>query len=91
VGIPKFVGDRNEIWFLIPADRCHAYTTRVLLSLAMNLDCPLNQHDVKNAFLGGDLEEGVYMDSPPGFEDKFGSNVCELKKSLYGIKQSPRA
>ncbi|MCI43341.1 copia-type polyprotein, partial [Trifolium medium] len=31
------------------------------------------------------------MDIRPGFEDKFGSNVCKLNKSLYGFKQSPRA
>lgn len=31
-------------------------TIRVLLSLAANLDWPLFQFDVKNAFLNGDLE-----------------------------------
>jgi len=39
-------------------------TIRVLLSLAANLDWPLQQLDVKNVFLNGDLEEEVYMDSP---------------------------
>ena len=47
---------------------------------------------MKNAFLNGDLEKEVFMELPPGFEDKFGINkVCCLKKSLYGFKQSPRA
>lgn len=41
---------------------------------------------MKNAFLNGDLEEEVYMDNPQGFEDKFGSKVCKLKKPLYGFK-----
>lgn len=36
-------------------------SVRVLLSLAANLDCPLQQLDVKNAFLNGDLHEEVYM------------------------------
>ena len=39
-------------------------TVRVLLSLAVNLDWPLLQFDVKNAFLHGDLEEEIYMDIP---------------------------
>ena len=53
---------------------------RVLLSLATNLDWPLQQLDVKNVFLNG--EEEVYMDSPPGFDGRFGSKVCKLNKSL---------
>ena len=34
----------------------------------------------------------MYMDIPPGFEDsKTQGKVCLLQKSLYGLKQSPRA
>ncbi|XP_070057489.1 uncharacterized protein [Nicotiana tomentosiformis] len=64
---------------------------RVLLTIAVNLDRPLQQLDVKNAFLNGQLEEEVYMDPPPGFEGMYKSKVCRLRRSLYGLKQSPRA
>ena len=59
-------------------------TIRVFLSLAVNLGYPLHQLDVKNVFLNGDLEEEVYMDSPPGFESQFNQKICKLQKSLYG-------
>ncbi|RVW35073.1 Retrovirus-related Pol polyprotein from transposon TNT 1-94 [Vitis vinifera] len=67
-------------------------TVRVLLSLATNLDWSLHQLDVKNVFLNGDLKEEVYMDIPAGLETTSNFNkVCRLRKSLYGLKQSPRA
>ena len=63
-----------------------------MLSLAVNSNWPLLQLDVKNVFLNGDLEEKVFMSPPPSFEESFGvGKVCKLKKSLYGLKQSPRA
>ncbi|CAL2233067.1 unnamed protein product [Prunus armeniaca] len=64
---------------------------RVLLSLVANLNWPLHQFD--NVFLHGDLEEEVYMDSPLGCKmwPNTSNMVCKLRKSLYGLKQSPRA
>ena len=67
-------------------------TVRVLLSITTKMDWALQQLYVKNAFLHGDLEEEVFMELPPGFENRLGKGkVCRLKKSLYGLKQSPRA
>ena len=43
---------------------------QVLISLAANLNWPLKQFDVKNAFLHGHVEEEVYMDFPPGYSDE---------------------
>ncbi|CAL8990138.1 unnamed protein product, partial [Prunus brigantina] len=86
---------KNGTWELVPLPhgKKTIKTIRILLSIAANLDWPLHQFDVKNAFLHGDLEEEVYMDLPPGcnFTRDKGNQVCKLKKSLYGLKQSPRA
>jgi len=47
--------------------------------------------DVKTTFLHGDLEEEIYMKQPECFAVKGKKElVCKLKKSLYGLKQSPR-
>ena len=55
------------------------------------LDCELQQLDVKTAFLNDDLEETIFMDQPEGYVKVGDENkVCLLKRSLYGLKQSPR-
>uniref|UniRef100_A0A2N9HHH9 CCHC-type domain-containing protein n=1 Tax=Fagus sylvatica TaxID=28930 RepID=A0A2N9HHH9_FAGSY len=54
-------------------------------------DLELEQLDVKTAFLHGNLEEEIFMEQPEGFKQPGTENlVCRLKKSLYGLKQSPR-
>ena len=51
----------------------------------------MQQFDVKNVFLHGDLEKEVYMEDPLGIDDNsINYYVCRLKKVLYRLKQSPR-
>jgi hypothetical protein len=67
-------------------------TIRTLISVASNLKWKLFQKDVKNVFLHRDLEEEVYMEIPSEFSSsETEGKVCKLKKSLYGLKQSPIA
>ena len=67
-------------------------TFRLILSLAVSLNWPLRQLDVKNAFLHGTLKEEVYMTQPQGYIDHNHPNyICKLHKSIYGLKQAPRA
>jgi hypothetical protein len=65
---------------------------RILIAYATNHDFKLYQMDVKSVFLNGPLQELVYVEQPPGFEDpKKTNHVFLLYKALYGLKQAPRA
>lgn len=68
-------------------------TLRILVALAAAHDYELEQLDVKTAFLYGQLQEEIYMQVPRGISFPVTSSptVCRLKKSIYGLKQSPRA
>jgi hypothetical protein len=47
--------------------------------------------DVKSAFLNGCINELLYIEQPPDFEDeKKPNHVYKLRKTLYGLKQAPR-
>jgi len=62
---------------------------RIILGLVNQYDLELEQLDVKTTFLHGNLKKTIYMNQPEGFEEGE-DKVCLLKKSLYGLKQSPR-
>ncbi|KAK6149771.1 hypothetical protein DH2020_017296 [Rehmannia glutinosa] len=62
-----------------------------MLALVAQFNWELKKMDVKTAFLHGELEEKIYMRQPEGFVViRKTDHVCLLKKSLYGLKQSPR-
>ena len=64
---------------------------RFMLSMVVHFDMELQQMDVKTAFLHGYLDEVIYMEQPEGYVDKkHPEKVCLLKRSLYGLRQSPR-
>lgn len=66
-------------------------TVRLLLILEVLLGLKSKQGDVTAAFLHADLseDEEVYVEMPRGFKKP--GKVLKLKKTLYGLRQSPRA
>ncbi len=71
-------------------------TIHLMFSLEVLLGLKSLQGNVICAFLHADLEENkkIYIDMPMGFA-QYGNNgkkMClKLKKTLYGLSQSPRA
>ena len=64
---------------------------RTLLAFAAEKKLHVHQMDVVSAFLNGDLTEEIYMKQPPGYVQSGKEElVCKLRKSIYGLKQSPR-
>jgi hypothetical protein len=68
----------------------HLKTIHLILAIATIKGLVIQQMDVKGAYLNGILNKWVYMRQPKGFDDGT-DHICELLKSLYGLKQSGRA
>lgn len=62
---------------------------RMLLAVACQNMMKLRHFDIQTAFLNGDLEENLYMESPEGYNND-PNKVCKLLKGLYGLKQAPK-
>ena len=64
---------------------------RLLVVFACMNGFKLFQMDVKSVFLNGIINEEVYVEQPPNFEDhQHPNHVYKLKKALYGLMQAPR-
>ena len=67
-------------------------TTRTLLAFASQNGLLLHQMDIVTTFLkNGFINQEIYMEQPDGYAVRGQeSKVCKLKRSLYGLRQSPR-
>ena len=64
---------------------------RACLHKAARMNWEIDQVDVVTAFLLGDIDKDIYMEQPRGYIIPGKENyVYKLRKSLYGLKQSPR-
>ncbi len=84
-----------NLWSGLQQNFCACYKVYIYLlysAMAALEDMGIHQMDVKTAFLNGELGEEIYMKEPQGFMHQGGEHlVCKLHKSLYDLKQSPRA
>ncbi|CAI7783162.1 unnamed protein product [Closterium sp. NIES-54] len=62
---------------------------RILLAIAAMKKKKLRQIDVANAFLYAPVDAEIFVELPHGSNGD-PNHVCQLLKSLYGIKQAPR-
>lgn len=63
-------------------------TIRYLFALAARHDLQIDQMDAVSAFLQGEIDKDIYMQQPEEYRQ--GTQVCLLKKSIYGLKQASR-
>ena len=65
-------------------------TLKLLLAYCCQNNLFIDQMDVETAFLNGKVKSEVYVNQPEGYiKDK--NKVCKLKRSLYGLRESPRS
>ncbi len=87
-GFTKTFGvDYNETFSLV----AKFVSIRCVFALATIEDLEIHQMDIKTAFINADLEEDMYMEQPKGFTQRDKHLMYKLHKSLYGLKQSPKA
>ncbi|KAA0054884.1 Beta-galactosidase [Cucumis melo var. makuwa] len=88
--------EKNRTWEICALPKGHKTVgCKWVFSLKYKAYGTLDRHKARLVAKGFtqtyDLVEEVYISPSPGFEAQFGQQVCKLQKSLYGLKQSPRA
>jgi len=60
---------------------------RTLITIAARFDMELIQYDVVNAFVHTNIPYDVFMKMPDGYTKK--GRILQLRKALYGLRESP--
>jgi transposase InsO family protein len=88
-GFTQRVGEHYDQTF---SPVVHGVTLRTVLALAAQHGWLVHQVDFNNAFINAPIDGTIYVQQPEGFESAAGGAplVLLLKRSLYGLAQSPR-
>ena len=84
--LQQFGKDFNETYAPVAKFK----SIRLLLAIAAQRNQIVYHDDATSAFLNGFLKERVLMDQPDGYVMKSEDYKWLLRKTLYGLKQSPR-
>lgn len=60
---------------------------KILIAAATRFNMELLQYDAVNAIVHAQIDETVFMEMPPGYQQK--GYVLQLRKALYGLRRSP--
>lgn len=71
------------------ADTPDDASIKLCIAHAASTGAELHSMDISNAFLNAPLDRDVYIHPPKGYEAPVGM-VLKLKRSLYGMKDSPK-
>ena len=63
---------------------------RLIMCIAAIEDLYLHSIDISHAFINSTIDTDIYMVQPDGYVQHGLDFVCKLRKSLYGLRQSPR-
>jgi hypothetical protein len=73
------------------AHTLHREPLLVFFAIANVEDMHVHHVDISSARLNREIDEELHMEQPHGFEAQGKEDwVCQMKKALYGFKQSPR-